>query len=73
MSCYLLYYLAEYKPLKISGVTSIITLGLYMKNTDRAVCSSLSEKNTLLYIRYICETVIFIVSGIVMGQRMTVD
>lgn len=66
---YLLFYLAE-SVLHVSGILAIVGLGLYMTNIGKTKISAESEHavhHVWGYIGFIAETVIFIVSGIIMG------
>lgn len=73
---YLLFFLAESTKLHVSGILAIVTLGLYMTNTGKTKISAESEHavhNVWGFIGFIAETVIFIVSGIIIGQRSLED
>jgi NhaP-type Na+/H+ or K+/H+ antiporter len=55
---------------------AIVSLGLYMTNTGKTKISHESEHavhHVWGYIGFVAETVIFIVSGIIMGQRSMED
>ena len=72
---YLLFFLAE-SILGVSGILAIVSLGLYMTNTGKTKISAESEHavhHVWGYIGFVAETVIFIVSGIIMGQRSMED
>jgi len=56
--------------LHVSGILAIVSLGLYMTNTGKTKISAESEHavhHVWGYIGFVAETVIFIVSGIIMG------
>lgn len=60
----------------VSGILAIVSLGLYMTNTGKTKISAESEHavhHVWGYIGFVAETVIFIVSGIIMGQRSMED
>lgn len=69
---YLLFYIAESTPLHVSGILAVVALGLYMTNTGKTWISSQSEHtihNIWGYVGFVAETAIFIISGIIMGER----
>jgi len=73
---YLLFYLAESTSLHVSGIIAIVVMGLYMTNIGKTRISSGSTHavhHVWSYIGFIAETVIFIVSGIIMGQKAMAD
>jgi len=54
----------------VSGILAIVFLGLYMTNTGKTRISAESEHavhNVWSYIGFVAETVIFILTGIIMG------
>jgi len=72
---YMLFFVAE-NIFKVSGILAIVALGLYMTNTGKTKISAESEHavhHVWGYIGFVAETVIFIVSGIIMGQRSMED
>lgn len=72
--CYILFYLAESTKLHLSGILAIVALGLYMTTTGKTKISSESMHTVhgiWSYVGFLAETVIFIVSGIIMGERAT--
>ena len=73
---YLIFYFAESTSLHVSGIIAIVVCGLYMTNIGKTRISSGSTHavhHVWSYIGFIAETVIFIVSGIIMGQRIMSD
>jgi len=69
---YLIFFTAESSGLGVSGILAIVFLGLYMTNTGKTRISAESEHSVHHiwgYIGFVAETVIFILSGIIMGQR----
>lgn len=69
---YLIFFIAESTPVHVSGILAIVSLGLYMTNTGKTRISAESEHSVHHvwgYIGFMAETVIFILSGIIMGQR----
>lgn len=73
---YILFFVAESTTVHVSGILAIVTLGLYMTNTGKTRISTESEHsvhNVWSYIGFVAETIIFILAGIIMGQRSTGD
>lgn len=73
---YLLFYIAESTPLHVSGILAIVALGLYMTNTGKTWISPQSEHTVhsiWSYVGFVAETAIFIISGVIMGERAALD
>lgn len=73
---YLLFYVAESTPVHVSGILAIVALGLYMTNTGKTWISAQSEHtihHIWSYVGFVAETAIFIISGIIMGERGALD
>jgi NhaP-type Na+/H+ or K+/H+ antiporter len=71
VSVYVIFYVAE-ASLGVSGILAIVALGLYMTNTGKTRISVESEHAVHFvwgYIGFTAETVIFILSGLIMGRR----
>lgn len=69
---YLIFFIAESTPVHVSGILAIVALGLYMTNSGKYRISAESEHavhHVWGYIGFVAETVIFILSGLIMGQR----
>ena len=69
---YLIFYIAEGTDLHVSGILAIVALGLYMTNTGKTRISAGSEHalhHVWSYIGFVAETIIFILSGVIMGVR----
>lgn len=67
---YIVFYVAENTPLHVSGILAIVALGLYMTNKGKTQISTESEHSVHHvwgFIGFLAETVIFILSGIIMG------
>jgi NhaP-type Na+/H+ or K+/H+ antiporter len=67
---YILFFIAESTPVHVSGILCIVFLGLYMTNTGKTRISAESEHSVHHvwgYIGFVAETVIFIMTGIIMG------
>lgn len=72
---YLLFYFAESTPLHVSGILAIVALGLYMTTSGKTEISSASMHTVhgiWGYVGFVAETVIFIVSGVIMGERASI-
>jgi len=73
---YLIFYLAESTSIHVSGILAIVALGLYMTNTGKTWISAQSEHtihHIWSYVGFVAETAIFIISGIIMGERAALD
>lgn len=69
---YIIFFIAESTPVEVSGILAIVFLGLYMTNTGKTRISAESEHSVHHvwgYIGFVAETVIFILTGIIMGER----
>jgi NhaP-type Na+/H+ or K+/H+ antiporter len=68
----LIFFVAESTSVHVSGILAIVALGLYMTNTGKTRISAESEHSVHHvwgYVGFVAETIIFILSGIIMGQR----
>lgn len=73
VGAYLCFYLAEFTDIKVSGILSIVTLGLYFSAVGKRRIYPESEHDlhsVWSYIQYSCETLIFVLTGIVVGVEM---
>ena len=69
---YLIFFIAESTPVHVSGILAVVFMGLYMTNVGKTRISAESEHavhHVWGYIGFVAETVIFILSGIIMGER----
>ena len=69
-SSYLIFFLAEYTVIHVSGILAIVTLGFYMTATGKTRISAESEHavhHVWSYIGFAAETMIFMITGLVMG------
>ena len=67
---YLLFFLAENTEIMVSGILSICAFGLYMSNIGKTRISTESEHavhQVWGFIGFLAETVIFILTGLIMG------
>jgi len=74
--CYLMFFLAESTELHVSGILALVALGLFMTKSGKTRISAESEHavhHVWGYIGFMAETLIFILSGIIMGERATAD
>lgn len=73
---YMLFYIAESTPVQVSGILAIVALGLYMTNTGKTWISAQSVHtihHIWSYVGFVAETAIFIISGIIMGERASLE
>lgn len=73
---YLIFFVAESTPVHVSGILAIVALGLFMTRTGKTRISAASEHavhHVWGYIGFVAETIIFIMSGLVMGKRAVSD
>lgn len=73
---YLLFFLSENTEIMVSGILAIVAFGLYMSNIGKTRISSESEHavhHVWGFIGFLAETVIFILTGLIMGQRAAQD
>lgn len=74
--CYLMFFIAEGTALGVSGILALVTLGLFMTKSGKVRISAESEHavhHVWGYLGFVAETLIFILSGIIMGERATDD
>ncbi len=73
VGAFLCFWIAEFTSVKVSGILSIVSLGLYMSAVGKRKIYPESEHalhSVWSYIQYSCETLIFILTGIVVGVEM---
>mmetsp|Transcript_29366 Transcript_29366/g.44326 ORF Transcript_29366/g.44326 Transcript_29366/m.44326 type:complete len:327 (+) Transcript_29366:728-1708(+) len=73
---YLIFFIAESTAVHVSGILAVVAMGLYMTNTGKTRISAESEHSVHHvwgYIGFVAETVIFILTGVIMGQRSISD
>ena len=73
---YLIFFLAEATPLGVSGILALVALGLYMTRSGKTRISAESEHSVHHvwgYIGFIAETIIFILTGLILGERIIMD
>lgn len=72
---YIFFFVAE-TVISVSGILTIVAMGLFMSNIGKTRISAESEHavhHVWGYIGFVAETVIFILSGIILGQRSMED
>lgn len=73
---YLVFFLAEMTPVHVSGILALVALGLYMTRSGRTMISAESEHSVHHvwgYIGFIAETIIFILTGLILGERIVME
>lgn len=73
VSAYLIFYAAEDSPLKVSGILSLVFLGLYMTISRRTAISVDSEAGVhhiWSYLGFLAETAIFCAAGVFIGTKL---
>ena len=78
IACYMVYFVAENIDLgiKISGIISLVSLGLFMAAFGRTRINSESEHAVHTfwkYAVYCAETVIFLIAGIIIGVKVLLN
>jgi NhaP-type Na+/H+ or K+/H+ antiporter len=71
-ACFVMFYIAESTSLHVSGILALVALGLYMTKTGKTRISAESEHSVHHiwgYFGFIAETTIFILTGVIMGDR----
>jgi NhaP-type Na+/H+ or K+/H+ antiporter len=75
-ACYVMFYVAESTAVHVSGILALVALGLYMTKSGKTRISAESEHSVHHiwgYFGFIAETTIFILTGIIMGDRASHD
>lgn len=73
ITAYFTFYVAEETPVKVSGILALCGLGLYMSAWGKNHITAHSEEsvhNVWSYAAYISETMIFTMSGIIIGHNV---
>lgn len=76
VSCYIMFYIAEFTDLAVSGILALVALGLYMSYTGKTYISTSSSHalhHVWGYIGFCAETIIFILSGVIIGSRIFLE
>jgi len=67
---YICFYVAEHEKIHVSGILALVSMGLYMTNVGRTQISSESDQSIHAiwgYIGFVAETLIFLLTGFVLG------
>jgi NhaP-type Na+/H+ or K+/H+ antiporter len=73
VACYLSFYFAENTFLKVNSMLAIVVLGLYLSAMARTRIHPESEHSLhaiWAYAQYLCETTIFILTGIIIAVQL---
>jgi len=73
VSAYSVFYLAESWKLEVSGILTLVSLGLYMTKVGKTHISHQSEEtfhHILSYLGYACETLVFIIAGTIIAIKV---
>ena len=73
---YILFYTAEHHSIHVSGILALVAMGLYMTNRGRVGISTESEEAIHAiwsYIGFAAETLIFLLTGLVLGGEFVAD
>ena len=73
VGAYLCFYVAEFTILKVSGILTIVCFGLYMAAVGKRTIYPTSDyalHKVWSFIQFCCETLIFILTGIVVGIKI---
>jgi len=73
ITCYLLFYFAEFTFLQVSGILSIVVLGLFFSANGKVKIYPESEHALHVvwsFCQYVCETLIFLLTGILIGVQI---
>lgn len=73
VSCYTVFYIAEFTWVRVSGILSVVCLGLYMSAIGKTKVFMKNEHTVhtihtiWTFIQYVCETIIFLLTGVIVG------
>jgi NhaP-type Na+/H+ or K+/H+ antiporter len=73
IACFLSFYLAEFTSLHVSGILSLVVLGLYLSATGKTKIYPESEHALHVvwsFVQYVCETLIFLLTGVIIGVKV---
>jgi hypothetical protein len=68
--CFVCFYLAEFTFLSVSGILAVGVLGLFMSANGKTKIHPQSENSVYTvwaFAQYACETLIFLLSGVLIG------
>ena len=72
VACYIMFYFAEFTNLGFSGILALVALGLFMTYSGKTKISTESQHalhHIWGYVGFVAETLIFMLSGIIIGDR----
>ena len=75
VAAYIVFFVAEGTPVHVSGILALVFLGLFMNKQGKTRISVESEHamhHVWGYIGFMAETIIFILSGVIMGIRLAI-
>ena len=73
---YILFYVAEHHDVHVSGILALVAMGLYMNYEGHVGVSTESTaaiENIWHYVAFVAETLIFWLTGIVLGAEFAMD
>ena len=76
VTAYLVFFISEVTPVHVSGILALVTLGLYMSGSGKTMISAESEHSVHHvwgYVGFIAETIIFILTGLILGERVVLE
>lgn len=76
VTTYLLYYTCEESGAEVSGILGLLAMGLYMSAWGKITISHESEHQMHViwkFLSYIAETLLFMLSGIIIGAKIFTD
>lgn len=74
-ACYMMFWLSEFSPLHVSGILALVGLGFTMSFVGKYFISPASEHalhHVWGYVGFVAESLIFIVSGVIIGERIVI-
>jgi len=75
-SAYIVFFLAENTKLHVSGILALVALGFFMSAYGKTSISAESEHalhHVWGYVGFVAETIIFMLSGIILGKAIEHD
>lgn len=76
VTAYMVFFIAEHHSVHVSGMISIVVLGLYMSHNGRTRISTESEEaihSVWSYVGFCAETAIFILAGLWLANAVSYD
>lgn len=75
VACYMMFWLSEFTALHVSGILALVGLGFTMSLWGKYFISPASEHalhHVWGYVGFVAESLIFIVSGVIIGERLVI-